>query len=145
MAARELGKWRAEWWITKTLQSHVFYISFGCFCCLPQRQWLTLVGVEHNWVETERPRRPERQLWQGPQALGQIVPIAGLIPALSCVGSTPHVNLHRQMHDLDSDWGNQSSRPWINPCMWMQKLSDLFIISLEDGGTEHQGELWKTF
>lgn len=54
-----------------------------------------LVDVEHNWVETKRPQSSERQLWQRPQALGQIIPshlnINGLIPALSCDGlATPH-------------------------------------------------------
>lgn len=53
-----------------------------------------LVDVEHNWVETERLQSSERQPWQRPKALGQIVlshlNINGLITALSCGGlATP--------------------------------------------------------
>lgn len=69
------------------------------FSCVLGPLWMLLlstaeavVDVEHNWVETERPQSSERQLWQRPQALGQIVPshpnINGLIPAVSCGGLT---------------------------------------------------------
>lgn len=152
MAARVIEKWCAGWRRAKALGSHWCFRSPLDVSAAYHRDsgwcWLMLVDVEHNWVETERPQSSERQLWQRPQALGQIVPshpsISGLIPALNCVGlTTPH-QCTSQLQDLDSDWGNQSSRPWMNPCMGMQKWSDLFIVYLEVGGTEHQGELWKT-
>lgn len=86
---------------------------FSDFCCLPQRLWLMLANVKHNWVETKSHK-----------------PLRGNSEASGSGSDCPQSSQYEWSHSspklwwarypnkhnyLNRDWGNRSTRPWINP------------------------------